>query len=110
MFRTRDGKTVREDHEKLKIDSIERLTCCYAHSAEMPTFHRRIYWLLPIAAGSPGGGSGGESATPATGDNVSDTSEDPVSGEKAPAAPGASGRAVHSDSCNLVLVHYLDER
>jgi hypothetical protein len=42
----RDGKTVREDHEKLKIDSVERLTCCYAHSAELPTFHRRIYWLL----------------------------------------------------------------
>ena len=42
----RDGKTVREDHEKLKIDSVERLTCCYAHSEELPTFHRRIYWLL----------------------------------------------------------------
>ncbi|KAJ1469515.1 CG-1 domain-containing protein [Baffinella frigidus] len=61
----RDGKTVREDHEKLKIDSVERLTCCYAHSAEsvnidsagrltcryadfaeIPSFHRRIYWLL----------------------------------------------------------------
>ena len=39
----RDGKTVREDHEKLKIDSVERLTCCYAHSEELPTFHRRIY-------------------------------------------------------------------
>uniref|UniRef100_A0A7S4PPF5 CG-1 domain-containing protein n=2 Tax=Guillardia theta TaxID=55529 RepID=A0A7S4PPF5_GUITH len=43
----KDGKAVREDHEKLKIDGVERLTCCYAHSKEIPTFHRRIYWLLP---------------------------------------------------------------
>ena len=48
----RDGKTVREDHEKLKIDGVKLLTCCYAHGEAMPSFHRRIYWLLPPVEGS----------------------------------------------------------
>lgn len=37
---------VRENYEKLKIDSIEMIYCCYTASVEKPTFHRRIYWLL----------------------------------------------------------------
>jgi hypothetical protein len=42
----KDGKTVREDHERLKIDGREALTCCYAHSEVVLSFHRRIYWRL----------------------------------------------------------------
>ncbi|XP_054851068.1 calmodulin-binding transcription activator 2 isoform X2 [Eublepharis macularius] len=37
----KDGKTTREDHMKLKC-----LYGCYVHSAIVPTFHRRCYWLL----------------------------------------------------------------
>ena len=124
----RDGKTVREDHEKLKIDSIERLTCCYAHSEEMPTFHRRIYWLLPTAASAPGGGGGGDggggggvstSAAADDGDSSAGGSVGADVGETAPVAPAAGygGKAAAKDTSNLnteastlVLVHYLDER
>jgi len=118
---------VREDHEKLKIDSIERLTCCYAHSEEMPTFHRRIYWLLPTAAsasggdGGGGGGGGGGVSTAAAddGDSSAGGSVGVDAGETAPAAPAAGygGKAAATDTSNLsteastlVLVHYLDER
>ena len=112
----RDGKTVREDHEKLKIDSIERLTCCYAHSEEMPTFHRRIYWLLPTAASAPGGGGsgGGSSAGADGGGGTAGGSSGAEASEGAPAAPAAGGgaqaAATDAPNTNLVLVHYLDER
>jgi len=37
----------KESHEKLKIDHVEVMTCCYAHSDEdHDHFHRRSYWLL----------------------------------------------------------------
>ena len=49
---------MREDHEELKIDSVERLTCCYAHSEETPTFHRRIYWLISSPTNATGTGEG----------------------------------------------------
>ena len=63
----KDGKTTREDHMKLKVQGTEvkhifmiynflmqmlpfpSLQCiygCYVHSAILPTFHRRCYWLL----------------------------------------------------------------
>jgi len=42
----KDGKTVRESHEKLKVGGIKVLSCCYTRSAENLTFQRRIYWLL----------------------------------------------------------------
>jgi len=42
----KDGKTVRESHEKLKVGGVKVLSCCYTRSAEMPAFQRRIYWLL----------------------------------------------------------------
>jgi len=42
----KDGKTVRESHEKLKVGGIKVLSCCYTRSAENPAFQRRIYWLL----------------------------------------------------------------
>ena len=109
---------MREDHEKLKIDSIERLTCCYAHSEEMPTFHRRIYWLLPTAASAPSGGGVSTSAAD-DGDSSAGGSVGADVGETAPVAPAAGygGKAAAKDTSNLnteastlVLVHYLDER
>ncbi|GAB2301658.1 hypothetical protein Dimus_035690 [Dionaea muscipula] len=42
----RDGKTVKEAHEKLKVGSIDVLHCYYAHGEENENFQRRSYWLL----------------------------------------------------------------
>ena len=42
----KDGKTVRETHEKLKVGNVELLNCYYAHAAEDTKFQRRCYWLL----------------------------------------------------------------
>jgi hypothetical protein len=42
----KDGKTVRESHEKLKVGGVKVLSCCYTRSAENTAFQRRIYWLL----------------------------------------------------------------
>jgi len=46
----KDGKTVRESHEKLKVGGVKVLSCCYTRSADNLSFQRRIYWLL---AGDP---------------------------------------------------------
>ncbi|GAB4838456.1 hypothetical protein Ancab_027990 [Ancistrocladus abbreviatus] len=42
----RDGKTVKEAHEKLKVGSVDVLHCYYAHGEENENFQRRSYWLL----------------------------------------------------------------
>ncbi|CAN6300696.1 unnamed protein product [Urochloa humidicola] len=42
----KDGKTVKEAHEKLKSGSIDVLHCYYAHGEENENFQRRTYWLL----------------------------------------------------------------
>ncbi|XP_065850791.1 calmodulin-binding transcription activator 2 isoform X2 [Euphorbia lathyris] len=42
----RDGKTVREAHEKLKVGSIDVLHCYYAHGEDNESFQRRSYWML----------------------------------------------------------------
>ncbi|XP_064599533.1 LOW QUALITY PROTEIN: calmodulin-binding transcription activator 2-like [Liolophura sinensis] len=42
----KDGKTIREDHMKLKVQGVECIYGSYVHSAVLPTFHRRCYWLL----------------------------------------------------------------
>lgn len=42
----KDGKTVREAHERLKAGSIEVLHCYYAHGEENENFQRRSYWML----------------------------------------------------------------
>jgi hypothetical protein len=44
----KDGRLTREDHMKLKVKGIELLYGSYAHSALVPTFHRRAYWLLQV--------------------------------------------------------------
>ncbi|CAK9145637.1 unnamed protein product [Ilex paraguariensis] len=42
----KDGKTVKEAHEHLKVGNEERLHVYYAHGEDKPTFVRRCYWLL----------------------------------------------------------------
>lgn len=42
----KDGKTVKEAHEKLKVGSIDVLHCYYAHGEEDDNFQRRSYWML----------------------------------------------------------------
>nr|XP_025645410.1 calmodulin-binding transcription activator 4 isoform X4 [Arachis hypogaea] len=45
----RDGKTVGEAHERLKIGNVEILNCYYAHGEENRSFQRRSYWILDPA-------------------------------------------------------------
>uniref|UniRef100_A0A914WWG3 CG-1 domain-containing protein n=1 Tax=Plectus sambesii TaxID=2011161 RepID=A0A914WWG3_9BILA len=42
----KDGKLAREDHMKLKVMGVELIHANYVHSAFVPTFHRRAYWML----------------------------------------------------------------
>ncbi|XP_042441133.1 calmodulin-binding transcription activator CBT-like isoform X1 [Zingiber officinale] len=42
----KDGKTVQEAHEKLKIGNEDRIHVYYARSEDDPNFYRRCYWLL----------------------------------------------------------------
>ncbi|XP_027360473.1 calmodulin-binding transcription activator 1-like isoform X2 [Abrus precatorius] len=42
----KDGKTVREAHERLKSGSVDVLHCYYAHGEENENFQRRTYWML----------------------------------------------------------------
>eukprot|EP00192_Tetraselmis_astigmatica_P003731 CAMPEP_0117651408 /NCGR_PEP_ID=MMETSP0804-20121206/2076_1 /TAXON_ID=1074897 /ORGANISM="Tetraselmis astigmatica, Strain CCMP880" /LENGTH=574 /DNA_ID=CAMNT_0005457383 /DNA_START=1332 /DNA_END=3056 /DNA_ORIENTATION=- len=41
-----DGKTVKETHEKLKIDNEDRINCYYAHAVIPASMQRRCYWRL----------------------------------------------------------------
>ncbi|KAF9607258.1 hypothetical protein IFM89_033465 [Coptis chinensis] len=42
----KDGKTVKEAHEHLKVGIDERIHVYYAHGEDNPSFVRRCYWLL----------------------------------------------------------------
>lgn len=42
----KDGKTVKEAHEHLKVGNEEKIHVYYAHGKDKPTFVRRCYWLL----------------------------------------------------------------
>ncbi|KAG9457916.1 hypothetical protein H6P81_002424 [Aristolochia fimbriata] len=42
----KDGKTVKEAHEHLKVGDVDRIHVYYAHGQDNPRFVRRIYWLL----------------------------------------------------------------
>uniref|UniRef100_A0A914ZVJ3 CG-1 domain-containing protein n=1 Tax=Parascaris univalens TaxID=6257 RepID=A0A914ZVJ3_PARUN len=44
--RRKEGKLIREDHVKLKVQKCETIAGSYVHSAVVPSFHRRIYWLF----------------------------------------------------------------
>ncbi|XWS34540.1 hypothetical protein CRYUN_Cryun21dG0047400 [Craigia yunnanensis] len=45
----KDGRTVGEAHERLKVGNVETLNCYYAHGEQNPTFQRRSYWMLDPA-------------------------------------------------------------
>ncbi|KAF9619990.1 hypothetical protein IFM89_010606, partial [Coptis chinensis] len=45
-MKKKDGKTVKEAHEYLKVGNEERIHVYYAHGQENPTFVRRCYYLL----------------------------------------------------------------
>ncbi|XP_077249923.1 calmodulin-binding transcription activator 3-like [Tasmannia lanceolata] len=42
----KDGKTVKEAHERLKAGSVDVLHCYYAHGEDNENFQRRSYWML----------------------------------------------------------------
>ncbi|KAI3696571.1 hypothetical protein L6452_28946 [Arctium lappa] len=42
----KDGKIVKEAHEKLKAGSVDVLHCYYAHGEDNEKFQRRSYWML----------------------------------------------------------------
>ncbi|KAJ3702627.1 hypothetical protein LUZ61_006332 [Rhynchospora tenuis] len=42
----KDGKTVKEAHERLKAGSVDVLHCYYAHGEDNECFQRRSYWML----------------------------------------------------------------
>ncbi|OVA09563.1 IQ motif [Macleaya cordata] len=45
----KDGRTVGEAHERLKVGNVEALNCYYAHGEQNPNFQRRSYWMLDQA-------------------------------------------------------------
>ncbi|KAK9063540.1 hypothetical protein SSX86_017410 [Deinandra increscens subsp. villosa] len=44
--RKKDGRTVGEAHEHLKVGNVQALNCYYAHGEVNPNFQRRSYWML----------------------------------------------------------------
>ncbi|KAF2292926.1 hypothetical protein GH714_029905 [Hevea brasiliensis] len=42
----KDGRTVGEAHERLKVGNVEALNCYYAHGEQNSNFQRRSYWML----------------------------------------------------------------
>ncbi|GAA0154154.1 DNA-binding transcription factor [Lithospermum erythrorhizon] len=47
--RKKDGRTVGEAHERLKVGNVEAINCYYAHGEHNPNFQRRSYWMLDPA-------------------------------------------------------------
>lgn len=47
--RKRDGRSVGEAHERLKVGNVDTLNCYYAHGENNPYFQRRSYWMLDPA-------------------------------------------------------------
>ncbi|KAJ8539905.1 hypothetical protein K7X08_026294 [Anisodus acutangulus] len=45
----KDGRTVGEAHERLKVGNTEALNCYYAHGEKNSNFQRRSYWMLDPA-------------------------------------------------------------
>ncbi|XWS63886.1 hypothetical protein CRYUN_Cryun06bG0139700 [Craigia yunnanensis] len=45
----KDGRTVGEAHERLKVGNVETLNCYYAHGEQNPNFQRRSFWMLDPA-------------------------------------------------------------
>ncbi|KAL6874359.1 hypothetical protein ACP4OV_013379 [Aristida adscensionis] len=47
--RKKDGRTVGEAHERLKVGNVDALSCYYAHGEQNPGFQRRCFWMLEPA-------------------------------------------------------------
>ncbi|CAL9165164.1 unnamed protein product [Musa hybrid cultivar] len=47
----KDGRTIGEAHERLKVGNVDALSCYYAHGEQNPYFQRRIFWMLDPAYG-----------------------------------------------------------
>lgn len=47
--RKKDGRTVGEAHERLKVGNVDALSCYYAHGDQNPCFQRRCFWMLEPA-------------------------------------------------------------
>ncbi|CAL5067383.1 unnamed protein product [Urochloa decumbens] len=47
--RKKDGRTVGEAHERLKVGNVDALSCYYAHGEQNPCFQRRSFWMLEPA-------------------------------------------------------------
>ncbi|XP_062185477.1 calmodulin-binding transcription activator 4-like isoform X2 [Phragmites australis] len=47
--RKKDGRTVAEAHERLKVGNVDALSCYYAHGEQNPCFQRRCFWMLEPA-------------------------------------------------------------
>ncbi|CAO2034773.1 unnamed protein product [Urochloa humidicola] len=47
--RKKDGRTVGEAHERLKVGNVDALSCYYAHGEQNPCFQRRCFWMLEPA-------------------------------------------------------------
>ncbi|OEL14040.1 Calmodulin-binding transcription activator 4, partial [Dichanthelium oligosanthes] len=47
--RKKDGRTVGEAHERLKVGNVDALSCYYAHGEQNPSFQRRCFWMLEPA-------------------------------------------------------------
>ncbi|KAF5449317.1 hypothetical protein F2P56_029779 [Juglans regia] len=45
----KDGRTVGEAHERLKVGNVEALNCYYARGEQNSKFQRRSYWMLDPA-------------------------------------------------------------
>ncbi|KAJ9176167.1 hypothetical protein P3X46_011509 [Hevea brasiliensis] len=45
----KDGRTVGEAHERLKVGNVEALNCYYAHGEQNSNFQRRSFWMLDPA-------------------------------------------------------------
>ena len=45
----KDGRTVGETHECLKVGTVETIKCYHAHGEQNPSFQRRSYWMLDSA-------------------------------------------------------------
>ncbi|KAK4483307.1 hypothetical protein RD792_010492 [Penstemon davidsonii] len=108
----KDGKTVKEAHEHLKVGNQERIHVYYAHGEDNPTFVRRCYWLLDKSLehivlvhyretkelqGSP--------STPGNSSSISQVSEPPGSWPLTEKSDSTLDRLYHSCSRSL-----LDQR
>mmetsp|Transcript_30067 Transcript_30067/g.36707 ORF Transcript_30067/g.36707 Transcript_30067/m.36707 type:complete len:415 (-) Transcript_30067:267-1511(-) len=85
----RNSQKVREDHVKLRIEGKCRVAGVYVHCTDMPTLHRRAYYLLDPETGA---------------------SKSPLQYPKKNGDTAADPTQVSRKASSLILLHYLDTR